>query len=140
MSPCAWAHRGEGNQASSNCAANGIRRDLAQDLKYDILSRVSNPKGCVALAIRAQAVAGLMRLVDLPEDGCRGLDRKDVPCILGQARRCGIPTIRIALIAARKEMIDGYRSPGFDPGPIKRCATYSLHVRFMNDARPANDG
>jgi N-acetylglutamate synthase-like GNAT family acetyltransferase len=90
--------------------------------------------GCVALERANTDVACLERLAVLPHHRRRGFGKALIEHALSEARRLGVNSVSIGIIAEHTELKDWYRKLGFVEGESKESPDLPFGVTYMSYA------
>ena len=88
--------------------------------------------GCVAVEIAEARVAYLERLAVLPPNRRRGYGSLLAQHALNLARKEGVDTVSIGIVAAQTELKHWYAGLGFFEGETKRFDHLPFRVTFMS--------
>jgi len=115
----------------SNCTVDWIQKDVARGVVYFILEKDSRAAGCVALEPSNDEVCYLERLAVLPDQRRQGFGKALVYHVLSEAKRLGIRSVSLGMIADHDELKSWYRGLGFVEGETKAFAHLPFRVTFM---------
>ncbi len=118
----------------SNCTADWIRKGMERGVIYFAVEDRNQVAGCVALERANTDVAYLERLAVLPHHRRRGFGKALIEHALSEARRLGVNSVSIGIIAEHTELKDWYRKLGFVEGESKESPDLPFGVTYMSYA------
>jgi N-acetylglutamate synthase-like GNAT family acetyltransferase len=123
---------------ASNCEMDWIEKEMNRGVTYFILEEAGSASGCVALEKANNELSYLERLAVLPHQRKRSFGRMLVEHVLAEAKRSGVHSVSIGIIAQQKELKNWYQKIGFVEGETKEFAHLPFRVTFMSYAVAPN--
>jgi len=115
----------------SNCQEDWIQRDFQRGVQYFLMEDQKEVVGMVALEMVSPEVCYLERLSVLPHKRKNGFGNMLVSHGIVQAKKAGIQSMGIGIIAAQTELKEWYEQIGFVAGERKTFSHLPFQVLFL---------